>query len=197
MILWISSNWKQGTTTLAVDTVIKVQDGRTSANTFTWQPTVTSYVSTYRVDAVGRIVRAQIPGKVIDYNYVASSCAAAPNAYKNSNRSSMVVTPTSGTAVTTSYCYDNADRLALPTAGVGTLAYDSRGNTTAVNSDVYTFDGANRHVRTVSGATTVDYVRDATNRIVERKLNGATVARYTFSGSGDTPDGVHLQRKSP
>ena len=167
MILRISSNWKQGTTTLVVDTVTKVQDGRTSANTFTWQPTATSYVSSYRVDAVGRIVRAQIPGKVIDYNYVASSCAAAPNAYKNSNRSSMVVTPTSGVAVTSSYCYDNADRLALPTAGVGTLGYDSRGNTTAVNSDVYTFDGANRHTRTVSGATTVDYVRDATNRIVD------------------------------
>ena len=61
MILRISSNWKQGTTTLVVDTVTKVQDGRTSANTFTWQPTVTSYESTYRVDAVGRIVRAKIP----------------------------------------------------------------------------------------------------------------------------------------
>ncbi len=61
--------------------------------------------------------------------------------------------------------------------------------TTTVNTDVYGFDGANRHTQTVNGATTVAYVRDATNRIVERKLNGVTVARYTFSGSGDTPDG--------
>ena len=50
------------------------------------------------------------------------------------------------------------------------------------------YDGANRHVQTVKGATTVRYVRDATDRIVERKVNGATVARYAYSASGDTGD---------
>ncbi len=34
---------------------------------------------------------------------------------------------------------------------------------------------------------TVTYVRDATGRIVERKVNGTTEARYSFGGSGDSP----------
>jgi RHS repeat-associated protein len=34
---------------------------------------------------------------------------------------------------------------------------------------------------------TVTYVRDATGRIIERKLNGTTEARYSFGGSGDSP----------
>jgi RHS repeat-associated protein len=41
---------------------------------------------------------------------------------------------------------------------------------------------------TVKGATTVTYVRDATDRIVERKLNGTTTARYGSTGSGDAPE---------
>jgi hypothetical protein len=37
------------------------------------------------------------------------------------------------------------------------------------------------------GTTKVSYVRDVTNRIVERRVNDVAVARYSFS-SGDTPD---------
>jgi len=37
-------------------------------------------------------------------------------------------------------------------------------------------------------APTVRYVRDATDRIVARQVNGVTVARYSYSGDGDTPD---------
>ncbi len=176
--------------TLVTDTVTKVQDGRTIANSMTWAPTASTTLQSYRFDAAGRLTRAVIPGKTIDYNYATTAgCTAAPNSFKNSNRSSVVTTPTGGGASTESFCYDQADRLVTPTTGVTALVYDNRGNTTTVNTDVYGYDGANRHTQTVNGATTVAYVRDATNRIVERKLNGVTVARYTFSGSGDTPDG--------
>ncbi len=41
---------------------------------------------------------------------------------------------------------------------------------------------------TTQGATTLRYTRDATDRIVARAVGGATVARYGFSGDGDTPD---------
>ncbi len=182
--------WKQGAVTLVTDTVTKVQDGRTIANSMTWAPTASTTSQSYRFDAAGRLTRALIPGKTIDYNYAtAAGCTAATNAFKNSNRSSVATTPSGGSAVTESFCYDQADRLVTPTTGVTALVYDNRGNTTTVNSDVYGYDGANRHTQTVNGATTVSYVRDATDRIVERKLNGVTVARYTFSGSGDTPDG--------
>jgi hypothetical protein len=38
------------------------------------------------------------------------------------------------------------------------------------------------------GTTKVSYVRDVTNRVVERRVNDVAVARYGFSSGGDTPD---------
>ena len=70
---------------------------------------------------------------------------------------------------------------------VGTITYDDHGNTTAIFSETHTYDDANRHLSTTAGATTVSYVRDALDRIVERKVNGATVARYGYVGSSDSP----------
>jgi RHS repeat-associated protein len=49
------------------------------------------------------------------------------------------------------------------------------------------YDATNRHLSTAAGTTTVSYVRDAADRIVERKLNGTTQARYSFGGGGDSP----------
>ena len=50
------------------------------------------------------------------------------------------------------------------------------------------FDAAVRWTMTPTTTTdTVGYVRDATDRIVARQVNGVTVARYGFSGSGDSP----------
>lgn len=34
----------------------------------------------------------------------------------------------------------------------------------------------------------VTYVRDVTDRVIERRVNGAVVARYAYSGGGDSPD---------
>ncbi len=79
----------------------------------------------------GRLTRAVILGKTIDYNYAtAAGCSAAANSFKNSNRSSVATTPTGGSAATDSFCYDQADRLVTPTTGVTSLVYDNRGNTT-------------------------------------------------------------------
>jgi hypothetical protein len=41
---------------------------------------------------------------------------------------------------------------------------------------------------TTKAGTTVTYVRDATDRIVARKVGTNTVARYGSTGSGDAPD---------
>jgi RHS repeat-associated protein len=38
------------------------------------------------------------------------------------------------------------------------------------------------------GTTKVSYIRDVSNRIVERRVNDVAVARYGFSSGGDTPD---------
>src|SRR5206468_3226833 len=70
---------------------------------------------------------------------------------------------------------------------VGTLAYDSHGNTTTLGTQTLVYDGAGRHMETkVSGATVVRYARDATGRITSR-TEGTTVTHYGFSGPGDSP----------
>ena len=80
------------------------------------------------------------------------------------------------------------------------LAYDAHGNTTVLADQVLGYDGADRHMTTrlTEGAssqsddTVITYVRDATNRIVSRTVQGPAVAgvtpaavtiRYTFAGS--------------
>ncbi len=80
------------------------------------------------------------------------------------------------------------------------LAYDAHGNTTVLADQVLGYDGADRHVTTrltegtssLSDDTLITYVRDASNRIVSRTVQGPAVdgvtpaaetVRYTFAGS--------------
>ena len=120
----------------------------------------------------------------VSYAFASSgNCGLAPNAGRNTNRTSSTVG-----GVTTTYCYDNADRLTLTSdVRFGSPSYDSHGNTTAFAGHSLTYDGADRHVQTAKGTTTVRYVRDSTDRIVARLVNGATVARYGFTGTDDNP----------
>ena len=39
-------------------------------------------------------------------------------------------------------------------------------------------------------APKIRYIRDATDRIIARQINNVTVAKYSYSGDGDTPDAV-------
>jgi RHS repeat-associated protein len=144
----------------------------------------------YTYDNASRLTDAYVPGGRYQYAYVPSGgCGTLPTAGKNTNRTSMTVTPTGGSATTTSYCYDNADRITSSTdSAVSTVAYDAHGNTTSIFGETHTYDIADRHMTTTRAGATVSYLRDATDRIVERKLNGTTVARYSSSGNGDTPD---------
>jgi hypothetical protein len=71
--------------------------------------------------------------------------------------------------VTTSYCYDAADKLVSSTnPRYGTITYDVRGNTTTLGHQALAYDGADRHVSTAVGRSYIGYVRDATDRIVRR-----------------------------
>ncbi|TPX03475.1 hypothetical protein FJ656_16985 [Schumannella luteola] len=52
-----------------------------------------------------------------------------------------------------------------------TLAYDAHGNTTLLGTDQLVYDLADRHTSTVlDDGTIIEYVRDATNRIVQRTV---------------------------
>jgi RHS repeat-associated protein len=148
----------------------------------------------YVYDNAGRLLDAYVPGRRIQYEYGTTTTAACgantlTTAGANTNRTKQTVTPTGGAATVTTYCYDRADRLTSASdAAVGALTYDGHGNATAIFGETHQYDATDRHMATVKGSTTVSYVRDATDRIVERRVNGAVVGRYGATGSGDAPD---------
>jgi hypothetical protein len=72
----------------------------------------------------------------------------------------------------------------------GSWGYDSRGNTTALVGEARSYDASDRHRRTEKGSVWVQYVRDVTDRIVQRQTSDPSdpVVRYSYSASGDTAD---------
>jgi RHS repeat-associated protein len=145
--------------------------------------------SNFTYDGAGRLTEAWVPGHHQTYTFATtSSCPIATGAGLNTNRTSF--TDSAG-SLSFSYCYDNADRLTSSTdPTVGSVAYDAHGNTTTIFGETHAYDGADRHMSTAKGSTTVTYLRDATDRIVQRSVNGTISARYTSSGGGDAPDGT-------
>jgi YD repeat-containing protein len=165
---------------LATDTVTRSQSGRVTSDTVDG-----GAASSFSYDGPGRLVGATVGGHTLAYGFASSGgCGPLAGAGRNTNRTTL----TDNGAATT-YCYDAADRLASSSdAAVGTPAYDGHGNAARLGTQSLTYDGADRHVQTVLDAgATVRYVRDATDRIIERRVNGATVARYGYSGPGDSP----------
>ncbi len=76
-----------------------------------------------------------------------------------------------------------------------TLAYDARGNTTVLADQQLGYDVTNRHISTtLDDGTVISYLRDATNRIVERKVTKPgdpdQITRYTYAGGGDGAFGI-------
>lgn len=106
--------------------------------------------------------------------------------------------------MSTTYCYDGADRILNDSAG-NAYSYDKHGNTTKVTSaatgdvTIFVYDSDDRHVKTITpsgagGTATVTYTRDATDRITTRAVVGSAnasengAASYGYSASGDSPD---------
>lgn len=142
----------------------------------------------YRYDSAGRLVEAWVPGRHVTYGFAAAGgCGVLPTAGANGNRTAQTIEG----GPTTTYCYDNADRLtSSDDAAVGTVGYDGHGNTARIFGETRLYDAADRHVATTGAAptmTSVSYVRDALDRIVERRVNGVPTARYGHTGSDDVP----------
>jgi RHS repeat-associated protein len=141
----------------------------------------------YEYDQGGRLTTARLTGHTLTYSYASDSpsCSLGRAAGRNSNRTAVA---DNGTTAAT-YCYDAADRLVSSTdARYSTAQYDAHGNTTTLGTATLGYDAADRHMTSVSGTTSVRYVRDAQDRIVERKVGGVTVAKYGYSGDDDSPD---------
>lgn len=191
------------------DAVFRSQSGRIVANTLT--DGGTAYASRYGFDSAGRLVSAVIPGRTLGYGFGTSSgIGCTTGAGLNGNRASSTDTPNDAAATTTSYCYDQADRLlstAVSPAPAGPgispvalgiqaaqLGYDAHGNTSKLADQTLSYDVTDQHLKTVlADGTTVDYVRDVTGRVVERteispsgtQIRTLTVVRYGFTGNGD------------
>jgi RHS repeat-associated protein len=195
------------------DGVVRSQAGRNIQNTLTDTTSPGPETSTYQFDTAGRLVQADIPRHLLEYGFDTASCGVT-GAGANGNRTTFSDTQDGGTPTTVGYCYDAADRLTgttvtgaptgaspvaagnLTTTGPGaTLAYDVRGNTTVLADQQLGYDVTNRHVSTaLPDGTVITYVRDATNRIVERKVTKPgdpdQVTRYTYAGGGDGAFGI-------
>jgi RHS repeat-associated protein len=209
----MAMQWAFADASTVTDAVVRSQSGRIIQNTLTDTASAGPETSTYRFDAAGRLVQADIPRHLLEYGFGSAPCGVA-GAGANGNRTSFSDTFDGVTPTTVAYCYDDADRLtgttvtgapvgASPVAagnltftGPGaTLAYDTRGNTTTLADQQLGYDVTNRHVSTtLDDGTVISYLRDATNRIVERKVtkpgDSDQVTRYTYAGGGDGAFGI-------
>lgn len=181
--------WKQGTTVLASDTVTRSQSGRVvDQQVDGTDPYPTG--GNYAYDGTGRLTSARGHGGYqATYTFAASGgCGAATSAGKNSNRTSLTVGST-----TYDYCYDQTDRLTSTTdPDIGTITYDSRGNTVGIGGMTLGFDAANRHLTTEDDGLAITYTRDATGRIVTRQQTGGAgggTVGYRASSTGQNSGG--------
>jgi RHS repeat-associated protein len=167
---------------LASNSVTRSQSGRMLTST------VDTLVDGFEYDTAGRLCRANLSSKTNTYRYGGTACQLVTTGTgANANRTQTDET-IGGTTTSVTYGYDTADKLTT-VSGQTAPSYNVRGQTLTVAGQTLTWDGADRNVTVAEGATTVTYVRDATDRIVAR-TSGATVTRYGFTGGGDTPDVV-------
>jgi RHS repeat-associated protein len=184
--------------------LVRTQSGRVLAD-FTSTKSGDSAQSLYDYDAAGRLSQASIPGHLLRYDFGNSGgCGASAAAGQNGNRTGF--SDWGGTTV--AYCYDNADRLTATTVGnattalspvagtnlssegsTATLAYDAHGNTTTLADQTLSYDVTDRHTKTtLTDGTVLDYLRDATGRVVQRTLHPPVGAdetvRYTYGPNG-------------
>lgn len=155
----------------------------------------------YTYDKDSRLLSAIVGSDNYSYEFGAqdASCTSLPgynvNANKDSNRTKLTINDQS-----TTYCYDQADRLIKSSdARFTDPVYDSHGNTLSLGDATHktelSYDSADRNTgitqATASGTKETVYTRDVTDRILTRAYTEAgqsSSVEYGFTGSGDTPD---------
>nr|WP_198151809.1 PA14 domain-containing protein [Kibdelosporangium sp. MJ126-NF4] len=202
--------WKTSSSTV-VDTVTRSRDNRVTDDVVTVDGKPAANYS-YTYDTGGRLTAATVPHHQLTYRFdQADGCGPNKAAGKNTNRTAFTDSRDGAPAVTTTYCYDDADRL-LSTNGGTTLAfaYDNHGNTVKVGTDTLGYDSTDRHMSTTTAAgTSIAYSRDPQNRLTVRTVTGSGdtskngTTRYSYSSKHDTADlildggGKLLQRIVP
>ena len=192
----IKRTYTTGTGQTLSDEVVRATTGDVTSGTELGQ------TKSYSYDTAGRLTAATLAGNSFTYGYGTqdSSCSALTganaNASKDSNRTSQTVN-----GVTTTYCYDQADRLIGSSNSLYDAAvYDSHGNTASLGSGdtktYFTYDSSDRNTgiteTNTTGSITTTYARDVQGRLTYRHhdANGsnATDDYYAYTSSGDSPD---------
>jgi|GEM_PF-1320549 len=199
--------WNLNGGTTVSDTVTRSQSGDITADVVHSGSNDLWYNYTY--DSADRLTGATVGPHTYSYGYgtESSTCSSVAgnntNAGKNGNRTTQTID-----GVTTTFCYDQADRLksssnALYNGG----DIDSHGNMTSVGTGTtplrLCYDSSDRNScmtqRNSSGTgIAMYYNRDVQGRVVARFKNTLTNWNavdagdywYGFTGSGDTPDFV-------
>jgi YD repeat-containing protein len=208
-----SLSWDFSTGQNLTDTVIRSQAGRVMKDTMSYG--TNTYSTLYVYDGAGRLTDATlteagvaIPRHDWEYGYGAVAACGTTNPGLNNNRTTMSDSKAGGTPTTTTYCYDNADRIVSSVTtnapsganavvdglAASELGYDAHGNTTAFAGQTLGYDAADQHLKTtLADGSVITYLRDVTGRIVQRTTTGASGAenyRYTYTGGGDSAWGV-------
>ena len=188
------------------ESVVRSQSGRVLRNTVV--DGTTTETADYAYDAAGRLVRAELLGHVLEYEFsTAHTCGVNAAAGATGNRTKFTDTHDTGSGVDVYevvYCYDYADRLTGSTAtgvpaganpvtdglGAGEMAYDAHGNTIRLADQQLGYDAGDRHLRTeLDDGTVIVYERDATSRILSRTVSKPgqpdQVTRYAYAAGGD------------
>ena len=152
----------------------------------------------YSYDKVGRLTQATIGSDEFAYEFGSqdASCTGAvnPSAARNSNRTKLTIN-----GQVTTYCYDYADRLTDSSdVRFGTPTYDSHGNTlslgTGSSQTQLEYDSSDRNTAVAEGTRRVEYIRDATDRIIRRtSTDGSTTVsdeKHVYSGSSSSPAAI-------
>jgi RHS repeat-associated protein len=169
------------------ETVTRSQTGRTTAYTDVFGGS--SAVSTYNYDKASRLTGANIDGNTYTYGYNApNSCTGSynPNANKNSNRTTFTAN-----GVTTTYCYDQADRLISSSdTQLGTPTYDDHGNTASLSGNGqainFTYDASDSNTAIEQGNYKVEYVKTVSGSVLRKKeyQSNALTKSYRYLAGG-------------
>jgi RHS repeat-associated protein len=194
-------------TTQVSDTVNRTQSGQILNDIV--QSGANQLWYTYGYDMAGRITTANVGPHTYSYSYgpQASACGTAnnqnANSGKNSNRTSQTVD-----GVTTTYCYDYADKLnASSNPDANYAEYDSHGSMTYLgtgNSPLrLCYDSSDRNTCITSydasgNGAAMYYGRDVQGRLIYREKDNITGWNWTlngnywygYTGASDTPDFV-------
>lgn len=193
-----------GTTRLAGDEVTRDAAGRiTTEETDTGAKKLVNLNpkggADYVYDAAGRLVESDGLDGATTYSYgTNSNCTdssegeSASDQGEDTNITSETTTPyKGGPAVTQGYCYNQADQLvneSSTTGGTTTsdITYDGEGNTTQLGDMSLTWDSSNRNSSISSSGSTINYTRDALDRVLVSSEDG-TSTTYAYCGFDDAP----------